>query len=188
MVTLGAFADSPTASKREMAADPRRPPYSCAVVAERIPELNEHWRVFDAVVEYARQLVGPDGTEELGYVMNGQIGVCDFTPNNPRARAINIIAEQWLVVTLGDAGGRWELNYTDEQLSLGRKIIAAAVAGRVEERQVFGRSRVTVTFEDGETLSETGYNGCASLFVPQLGWTRWGALTRYEPYRGENVG
>lgn len=150
---------------------------------ERIPEFEERWRSFEAVVEYTRGLVGDDATDDLGYVMNGRIGVCDFAPNNPNACAINIIAEQWLIVTVGSLGGRWELEYTDEHMVLAKGIIAAAVAGRIEERRAFGRSRVTVTLEDGETLRETGYSGCTSLLVPQPGWTRWGALTRYEPYR-----
>ena len=148
----------------------------------RAPEFEEHWRAFDSVLDYARQLVGDSAVEDLGYVMDGRIGVCDFAPSNPRARPINIIAEQWLVVTVGDLGGRWELDYTEEHMMLVRRLIAAAVAGRIEERRAFGRSRVTVRFEDGETHHETGYSGCASLFVPQPGWTHWGALTTYEPY------
>ncbi|RZS68705.1 hypothetical protein EV187_1140 [Agromyces ramosus] len=85
-------------------------------------------------------------------------------------------------MTVGDDGGRWELSYTDEDIALARRIIAAAVAGRIEERKAFGRSRVVVTFEDGETIGETGYSGCASLVVPQPGWTRWGEGIRYEPF------
>jgi hypothetical protein len=105
------------------------------------------------------------------------------TPKNPLASGINVIAEQWLIVTVGGLGGRWELNYTDEHRELARKIIGSTVAGRVEERRAFGRSRVTVTFEDGTTERATGYNGCLSLLVPQPGWPRWGELTTYEPYR-----
>jgi hypothetical protein len=104
-------------------------------------------------------------------------------PSTPPARRINVIAEQFFVVTVGDDGGRWELTYSDEDVGLVRRIIAAAVAGRVEERRAFGRSRVVVTFEDGETVHETGYSRCASLLVPQPGWARWGEVIRYEPYR-----
>lgn len=149
---------------------------------ERIPEFEDHWRAFDAVINYTRGLVGDDATEDLGYVEHGQIGVCDFVPKNPRACGINLIAEQWLIVTVGDVGGRWELAYTDEDLAFARRIIAATVAGRIEERSAIGRSRVTVTFEDGMECHETGYNGCATLLIPQPGWTRWGLVKRYESY------
>ncbi len=158
-------------------------PYSGAVEEERAPEFELNWRAFDAMIAYTRELVGSDGTGDLEYLVNGRIGVYDVTPNNPRARRINIIAEQWLIVTVGDIGGRWELDYTDKHLALGRQIIAATVAGRVDERFGFARSRVTVSLENGDIKRATGYDGCASLFVPQFGWTLWGRLKRYEPYR-----
>ena len=150
---------------------------------QREPDFEDNWRVFDEVVAYTRDLVGSDGTEDLGYVHSGRIRVYDVEPLNPRARRINVIAEQIFIVTVGDDGGRWELSYTDEDIALARRIIAATVAGRVEERRAFGRSRVVVRFEEGETIGETGYSGCASLLVPQPGWTRWGERIRYEPYR-----
>lgn len=150
---------------------------------DRAPEFEENWRVFDEAVEYTRGLVGDAGTEELGYVVSGRIGVYDVTPNNPRASAISIIAEQWLIVSVGGFGGRWELNYTDEDRELARRIIAATVAGRIEERSAFARSQVSVTFEDGTVKRATGWNGCGSLFVPQPGWTLWGKRTSFEPFR-----
>lgn len=149
---------------------------------EREPDFADNWQVFDEVVAYTRDLVGSDGIYELGYVHNGRIGVFDVEPVNPRARHINVISEQFFIVTVGDDGGRWELGYSEDDVTLARRIIAAGVAGRVEECFAFGRSRVTVTFEDGETAHETGYSGCASLFVPQPGWTRWGQRKQYEPY------
>lgn len=150
---------------------------------DRLPELEKQWRMFDEMIEFTRGFVGDFGTEDLGYVVHGRIGVYDVTPHNPRASAISIIAEQWLVVTVGGFGGRWELEYTDEHRELALQIIAATVAGRIEERRAFGRSQVSVTFEDGTVKRATGYNGCGSLFVPQPGWTRWGRRTSYEPFR-----
>lgn len=150
---------------------------------ERASEFEENWIVFDEVVEYTRGLVGQSGTEDLGYLVSGRIGVYDVTPHNPRATAISIIAEQWLIVTVGGFGGRWELNYTEEHRELARRIIAAAVAGRIQEHRAFGRSQVAVTFEDGTVKRATGYNGCGSLLVPQPGWTRWGKRTSFEPFR-----
>ena len=95
---------------------------------------------------------------------------------------MSIIGEQWLVVQLGEQGGRWELDYEDADLSLARKLIEAAYAGRVVERLAFARSRVTVTFEDGETDSETGYVGCLSGLWPLPGWKKWGREMVFEPY------
>lgn len=127
--------------------------------------------------------MGADGTDEVSSLVNGRVRVYWAAPRNPRARPISIIAESWLVLTLGDHGGRWELEYTDEDLVFARRLVAAVVAGRIEERRGLARSRVTVRLDDGEMVRETGYSGCAALLVPQPGWTRWGRLTRYEPYR-----
>ena len=158
-------------------------PYSGAVGQDRMPAFEEHWRAFDEMIEYTRGLVKDSGTEDLGYVEQGPIGVYDVTPHNLRASAINIIAEQSLIVTVGGFGGRWELDYTDEHRELGRRIIAATVAGRIEERHAFGRSRVSVTLDDGTIKRATGYDGCGSLFIPQPGWTRWGERTSFEPFQ-----
>lgn len=152
--------------------------------SERSPLFDENWRVFDEVVAYTRRLVGQAGTEELNYLVSVRIGEYSVTPNNPRATWISIIAEQWLIVTVGGFGGRWELDYTDEHRELACRIIASAVDGRVEERRAFARSRVTVTFEDGTVKRSTVYDGCGSLLVPQPGWTLWGRRTTFEPYRG----
>jgi hypothetical protein len=152
----------------------------------RDPLFEDHWRVFDSVVEFTRDLVGENGRFELEYA-GGSIGVFDVTPVNPNARPINVIAEQILIVTIGDEGGRFELDYTDEDVELARRLIEAAVTGLVEERSAFGRSRVTVRLPDGTTRTETGYSGCLSLLVPQPGWTRWGRRTSYEPYAPEPI-
>jgi hypothetical protein len=50
---------------------------------EREPAFEDNWRVFDAVIAYTRDLVGPNGTEDLGYIHGGRIGVFDVEPVNP---------------------------------------------------------------------------------------------------------
>jgi hypothetical protein len=157
--------------------------YSGAMSAERAAQFEDNWRVFDEVVAYTKELAGTAATYDLGYVENGQIGIFDVEPINPLARRINVIAEYFFIVTVGDNGGRWEMSYSEDDVRLGRRIIAATVAGRVHERSAFGRSQAVVTLDGGGTVRETGYSGCASLFVPQPGWTRWGRLTEYEPYQ-----
>lgn len=138
----------------------------------------EHRRLFDDVVGFARDLIGERAVEERDAV--GEI--ISFAPLNERARALCLIFDQWLVVEAGDCGGRWELDYTTDKLALARDIVSSVVAGRIDERFAFARSRVTVFLEDGSSVSETGYNGCLALVVPQPGWTAWGERRAYEPY------
>ena len=105
---------------------------------ERSSEFEGDRRVFDALVDYTRDLVGSLGAFDLGY--------------------------------------------GEDDMARAQNIIASTVTGRVRERSAFGRSVVTVEFQNGDTIRETGYSGCASLFVPQPGWARWGSVTEYEPY------
>jgi hypothetical protein len=62
-----------------------------------------------------------------------------------------------------DVVGRFELGYEAEDLDHAKRLIDAAVNGRVTQRNAVGRSIVTVAHEDGTTESETGITGCASL-------------------------
>ena len=141
-------------------------------------------RAVDDLAEFVRDLAGNSARVERGDVGPG-LPTLWIEPVNPCARSVSIIGEQWLVVQLGEEGGRWELDYDDADLLLAKRLIHAAYAGRVVERLTFARSRVTVTFEDGETLSETGYGGCLSGLLPLPGWTRWGREIRFEPYAVE---
>jgi hypothetical protein len=138
-------------------------------------------RAVDQLVEYARALVGARAIVERRSV-GGGLPTLWIEPVNPRARSVWIVGEQWLIVQLGEQGGRWELGYEDSDVALAKGLIAAAHAGRVTERVAFARSRVTVTLDDGETLSETGYDGCLGGLVPLPGWPRWGREIVYEPY------
>ena len=145
------------------------------------PEAAPSNRAVDDLAEFARDLAGESARVERGDVGPG-LPTLWIEPVNPRARSVSIIGEQWLVVQLGEEGGRWELDYDDADLSLAKRLIEAAHAGRIVERVAFARSRVTVTFEDGESDSETGYVGCFSGLLPLPGWTRWGREIHFEPY------
>jgi|GEM_PF-1784120 len=149
---------------------------------DRDPEFESEWRAFDMLVDHTRDLVGTAASVEVESLCDGRMGACEILPRNPRARAISVTAEQWLIVEVGDPGGRFELDYSPQNVERAKRIIEAAVAGRVTERSAFGRSRVTLTMEDRERVSETGYSGCAALLVPLPGWTRWGELKTFEPY------
>ena len=79
-------------------------------------------------------------------------------------------------------GGRWELDRSIEDVHFVERVVNAAVAGKVTETSALARSRVEVTFEDGQVVRETGYEGCRAVLVPLPGWRRWGRVAHYEPY------
>lgn len=106
----------------------------------------------------------------------------DVTPVRTDARAISIVAEQWLVVQVGQIGGRFELDWTPDDIAVAKAIIRGVIAGRVTER--FGRSRslVTVTTPDGVEHAETGIDGCLPSLVPDLRWKQRSRARTYAPY------
>ena len=139
--------------------------------------------VIDVLEEYVRSLAGEHADYVRGSFYDGRIRTLFVQPKNPKARGISVIGEQSLIVEIGNVGGRWELDYTVADVDLVRKLIDAAVAGRVTEVTAPARSKVTVTFPDGSTDSETGYDGCLTILIPLPGWTKLGRKIVYEPYR-----
>jgi len=86
-------------------------------------------------------------------------------------------------VSVGHPGGRWELDYTDHDLSFARDVMTAVIDGRLSERTAFARSAVTITLPDGATHTEVGYDSCLGALVPQPRWRTHGTLIRPAPYR-----
>lgn len=146
------------------------------------PIPSEAGETLDALTEFARGRARDAATYKRSRLVEYPIAVLDIKPIDKRACPINIIAEQFLVVTVGSIGGQWSLSYSDGDVAFAKQIIAAVVAGNVTERFAFARSRVTVTLDDGTSERQTGYDGCLSLLVPQPGWTRWGRLATFGPY------
>jgi hypothetical protein len=60
------------------------------------------------------------------------------------------------------------------------RVIRSIVAGRVRETLGPKRSRIEVTFEDGTTVTETGYES----WLPRPGWKRRAEIVEYQSYRG----
>ena len=86
-----------------------------------------------------------------------------------------------VILEAGHHGGRWELARELEDMDFLEDVVRSVVDGRVAEVFAFGRSRVEVTFRDGEVVAETGYEaprGC----LPLPGWTRRGRRVQYAPY------
>jgi hypothetical protein len=133
----------------------------------------------------ARSEAGDAATVEVMKLDGLEIWILDVTPVRTDARSISIIAEQWLVVQVGEVGGRFELDWTAEGIAVASDIVRGVIAGQVTER--FGRSRshVAVTTPDGLEYAETGIriDGCLSALVPNPGWQRRGRLRAYAPYR-----
>ena len=142
-------------------------------------------RAVDQLADFARALVGETASVERATV-GPDIPSLWIEPVNPRSRSVSILGEQWLIVQLGEQGGRWELNYEESDIAVAKALIAAAHAGRVIERVAFARSKVTATLDDGEEFCEIGHEGCSGL-LPLPGWTRWGREIVYEPYTGGKV-
>jgi hypothetical protein len=137
---------------------------------------------FDDLGAFARELVGPTAVVEIG-VLGNDAPYVEITPLRSGARAVHIIADQWIVFAVeSSGGGRWELEYDTAGTAFSRNALQAVAAGRIEERVAFGRSELTLTFEDGSTHTETGYHGCLALLTPQPGWRRWGEVRGAQPY------
>jgi len=137
---------------------------------------------FAALEAYARELVGTSASVDVGADAYGG-PVIRITPHRAGARAVNFVADQWIVCEVeSSGGGRWELDYDSTGAAFAHNALKAVVAGRVEERVAFGRSQLTLTFQDGSTHTETGVNGCLAALTPQPGWRRWGELRGARPY------
>lgn len=134
-----------------------------------------------AVTAHDHWATGPDGSVDRSRLPSIRSVV--VRPHNPGALAVGLTCEQWIVVEAGQVGGRWELGYEGADVARAKRLLDAAVAGRVAETFALGRSRVVVTLADGSTETETGYQGCLTSLVPLPGWKRWGRTTQYEPYQ-----
>ncbi|GGL92816.1 hypothetical protein GCM10009706_34140 [Curtobacterium citreum] len=166
-----------------------------SVADESSPDFLEQTAAMQELLPYLRALVGdtaeitpenywasdPDGQGSNDEAPS--IRTVYVQPHNVAALTFEIICEQWIVVDLGQIGGRWELGYEDDDIAHAKRLVEAAVAGRVIETFALGRSRVTATFSDGTSETETGYEGCLTSLVVLPGWTRWGRTIQYEPYR-----
>jgi hypothetical protein len=135
------------------------------------------------LAEVARSEAGDAATVELTELDGVEIPILEVTPARTDARAISIVAEQRLVVQVGQVGGKFELDWTTEHIAVASELVRSVVAGRGTER--FGRSRshVAVTTANGLEYAETGIDGCLSALVPNPGWQRHGRLRAYAPYR-----
>lgn len=137
------------------------------------------------LAQHARSVAGASALVEEYTIDSGRMLAVEIQPERPDARAISLVAHQWLMLSAGHHGGRWELDWDSEpDMQLAHDLIASIISGRVEERFGPSRSIVTVTLANGSKYSETGYDGgCLSPLSPQPGWKRHGRHIQYAPYR-----
>ena len=137
--------------------------------------------VIDTLERHARRLAQTSATYKRSVRSEGRIHTLGVVPVNPRARAIWVTGQQWLGVSVGEIGGAWEFDYTDDAIREAQQIIEAVIAGRVVERISLGRSEVTVALNDGVEVTEGGYVAPWG-FLPMPGWTRRARVIAYESY------
>jgi hypothetical protein len=137
---------------------------------------------FDELERIAREVAGNHAHVVAGRYPEGSPYI-EIMPFRVGARSVSIVADQWIVLAVeSSGGGRWELDYDRSGLAFVRNALAAVAAGRLEERVAFGRSQVTLTFQDGTAQIESGYHGRLALLLPQPGWRRWGKIRAAVPY------
>lgn len=126
-------------------------------------------------------LVGPDG-EVTETSIADDIEIIEVVPRAAAARAIWVSFDYSVTVGIGEIGGRWELEYSENDLDFLSGLLTSVVAGRIEEVFAPARSMVEVTLADGEIVRESGYDGCLNLLMPLPLWRRWGRRVTYRPY------
>lgn len=129
--------------------------------------------VLDRLEQHLRHIVGERA--EVERTSWGEwIPVVHAIPANPRARAIQLVGEQFLHVNVGDHGGQFELSYSLEDEDLAIRLIDAVVAGRVSESVGLTGTTTHVELDSGSVTSET------AIAV----WKRRDGAWRhsYEPY------
>ncbi len=150
--------------------------------ADADDSLKEAEGTVDSLEAYVRTLVGESASIQRATYSEGRVKILWVTPINPKARTLVIVGQQWLQIEAGEHGGRWELDYTPEDIERARAIIEAVISGRVVELISLRRSEVRVTLATGEQVTETGYDtGLGWLPIP--GWRKRAKAVSYEPYQ-----
>lgn len=137
---------------------------------------------FDELEQIAREVAGAHAHIIVGRLPNDAPYI-EITPLRAGARSANLVADQWIRLAVESAGGGlWELNYDRSAIAFVRSALEALAAGQITERVAFGRSMLTLTFEDGTVHTETGHRGCLATLTPLPGWRRWGEVRGAVPY------
>ncbi|MEX0153471.1 hypothetical protein [Microbacterium sp. LMI1-1-1.1] len=141
----------------------------------------EQEAALSTLIAHAEGVAGDTAVVRRRSLTGLAVDVIDVAPHNPRAAHVAITAEQWLIVSVGR--GRWELDYSDTDIALAKRLMDAAVFGHVREAHGERWSRTTVTFGDG---TREGSDVRTGLFPflrcrRRFGMFR-GPRVRYEPF------
>ncbi|MFZ8756484.1 hypothetical protein ACO03V_03575 [Microbacterium sp. HMH0099] len=141
----------------------------------------EQEAALSALVAHADLVAGDTAVVRRRSLTGLAVDVIDVAPHNPRAASVTITAEHWLIVVVGR--GRWELDYSDTDIALAKRLMDAAVFGHVRAAHGERWSRTTVTLEDGTRKVSDVQTG---LFPLLRGRRRPGMFrgprVRYEPF------
>jgi len=77
----------------------------------------------------------------------------EVAPINPRGCGFSFVLDQWLDLEV--AGGRWELDWSEEGVALFYELTASIAAGRVVSSHRSRKTEVAITLEDGAVKTST---------------------------------
>jgi len=97
------------------------------------------------------------------------------SPINPKACGFSFILDQWLDIE--PAGGRWELDWTEDGIRRFWRMVESIAAGRIVAHQGQRKSYVEIALDDGEIERSTVMSGLFGLFAP-----RNKIATTFEPW------
>ncbi|QGQ18465.1 hypothetical protein GC089_03350 [Cellulomonas sp. JZ18] len=135
--------------------------------------------VLDRLAAALREAVGASAA--VGVTASGRLGLLEVRPVRDDVCPVHVVAEQFLLVTVGRAG-RFELGWTPQDVALAEQVLAAAVAGRVEERGGL-TSRTVVVTADGAEHPPPSPSRLGRLRSAAGGRPRREARWTYAPYR-----
>jgi hypothetical protein len=96
-------------------------------------------------------------------------------PINPKACSFSFILDQWLDIE--PAGGRWELDWTDDGIRLFWRMVESIAAGRIVAYPGKFSTQVEITLDDGEVKRSTVMSGLFGLLA-----RRSRKATTFEPW------
>jgi hypothetical protein len=95
----------------------------------------------------------------------------DFHPTDGAGTPMSLacLGAVQLLLSYGDGRARWELGWTDEDVTFVKDVVRAVCTGNSKEVQGPGRVHVEVSLLDGSTVRTSTYEFPSGL-VPRPGW------------------
>ena len=131
-------------------------------------ELLHNQRFLARFVERAHEWVGDSA--RIGDHSSEPEPFISIEPHHAGAAAIWVVGDRLLDVQIGDTNGRFELQYSEENLL--DSIVRGVIRGDANEVRILGRSAVRITLNGGRMVMTTGFESNAA-YIPLPGWRRW---------------